>query len=47
MNSLKNWKKTTGSKVNVAKTKGLCVEKWKNRADKPFNIDLQNENIED
>ena len=25
--------KATGSKVNVAKTKGLWVENWKNRAD--------------
>ena len=23
-----------------------CVGKWKNRADKPFNIDWQNEKIE-
>ena len=38
--------KATGSKVNVAKTKGLWVGKWKNRADKPFNIDWQNEKIE-
>ena len=37
--------KATGSKVNVAKTKGLWVGKWKNRADKPFNIDWQNEKI--
>ena len=37
--------KATGSKVNVAKTKGLWVEKWKNKADKPFNIDWQNEKI--
>ena len=36
-------KKATGSKVNVAKTKGLWVRKSKNRADKPFNIDWQNE----
>ena len=26
--------KATGSKVNVAKTKGLWVGKWKNRADR-------------
>ena len=32
--------------MNVAKTKGLWVGKWKNRADKPFNIDWQNEKIE-
>ena len=38
--------KATGSIVNVAKTKGLWVGKWKNRADKPFNIDWQNEKIE-
>ena len=31
--------KATGSKVNVAQTKGLWVGKWKNRADKRFNID--------
>ena len=30
----------------MAKTKGLWVGKWKNRADKPFNIDWQNETIE-
>ena len=35
--------KATGSKVNVAKTKGYWVGKWKNRADKPFNNDWQNE----
>ena len=34
------------SKVNVAKTKGFWVGKWKNRADKPFNIDWQDEKIE-
>ena len=38
--------KTTGSKVNVAKTKGLSVGKWKNSAEKPFNIDWQNKKIE-
>ena len=38
--------KATGRKVNVAKTKGLWVGKWKNREDKPFNIDWQNEKIE-
>ena len=38
--------KATGSKVSVAKTKGLLVGKWKNRADKPFNTDWQSEKIE-
>ena len=30
----------------MAKTKGHWVGKWKNRANKPFNIDWQNEKIE-
>ena len=32
--------------MNVAKITGLWVGKWKNRADKPFNIDRHNERIE-
>ena len=30
--------KATGSKVNVAKTKGLWVGNWKNRADRPLTL---------
>ena len=35
----------TGAKVNIGKTKGLWIGKWKNRKDTPMNIKWTNKNV--
>ncbi len=42
---LETYQEASGAKVNLGKTKGLWVGKWKNRIDKPLNIRWTNENI--
>ena len=42
---LKDYELATGAKINYSKTKGLWVGKWKNRQDKPLNIEWTNENV--
>ena len=36
-NQLKLYEEATGAKINIRKTAGLFVGKWKNRHDKPFD----------
>ena len=42
---LKDYEEASGAKINYEKTKGLWVGKWKNRQDKPIDIEWTNENV--
>ena len=42
---LNDYEAATGAKINISKTKGLWVGKWKNRSDKPMNIEWTNKNV--
>ena len=42
---LKLYEKATGAKINIGKTEGLFMGKWKNRHDKPFNCKWTNDKV--
>ena len=42
---LRLYEDATGAKVNVQKTEGLLIGKWKNRHDKPFDCKWTNDDI--
>ena len=42
---LKEYELATGAKVNIRKTEGLFVGKWKNRHDKPFDCKWTNDKV--
>ena len=39
------YERGTGTKINVEKTEGLWLGSWKQRTDKPFNLDWKNSNV--
>ena len=42
---IKDYELASGAKINYGKTKGLWVGKWKDRKDKPIDIEWTNENV--
>ena len=42
---LNNYESASGAKINLGKTKGLWVGKWKDRQDKPLDIEWTNQNV--
>ena len=34
---LEKYEKATGAKINIEKTEGLFIGKWRNQHDKPFD----------
>ena len=41
-NELEKYEKATGAKIDIEKTDGLFVGKWRNRHDKPFDCKWTN-----
>ena len=39
------YEKATGAKINIEKTEGLFIEKWRNRHDKPFDCKWTNDKV--
>ena len=42
---LRLYEEATGAKINIGKTEGLFMGKWKNRHDKPFNCKWTNDKV--
>ena len=42
---LEKYEKATGAKINIEKTEGLFIGKWRNRHDKPFDCKRTNGNV--
>ena len=44
-NIIGKYEKGTGAKINVEKAEGLWLGSWKQRTDKPFNLDWKNSKV--
>ena len=44
-NVIGKYERGTGAKINVEKTEGLWLGSWKQRTDKPFNLDWKNSKV--
>ena len=44
-NVIGKYERGTGAKMNVEKTEGLWLGSWKQRTDKPFNLDWKNSKV--
>ena len=42
---LEKYEKATGAKINIEKTEGLFIGKWRNRHDKPFDCKWTNDKV--